>query len=47
MRALPVILLGLAMPAIASGQTYTISTFAGGSLPVNIPGTSAGITRST
>lgn len=28
---------------IASGQTYTISTFAGGGLPVNIPGTSASL----
>ena len=27
----------------ASGQTYTISTFAGGGLPVNIPGTAASI----
>ncbi len=27
------------------GQTYTISTFAGGVLPVNIPGTSASLGR--
>ena len=27
----------------AFGQTYTISTFAGGGLPVNIPGTSASL----
>jgi hypothetical protein len=26
-----------------SGQTYTISTFAGGGLPVNVPGTSASL----
>ena len=28
----------------ASGQTYTISTLAGGALPVNIPGTAATLT---
>ena len=27
----------------ASGQNYTISTFAGGELPVNIPGTAASL----
>ncbi|HXB72405.1 MAG TPA: hypothetical protein VNY05_29475 [Candidatus Acidoferrales bacterium] len=31
------------MSWIASGQTYTISTVAGGALPVNIPGTSASL----
>jgi hypothetical protein len=43
MRRLPALLLTSAMSWIASGQTYTISTFAGGGLPVNIPGTSADI----
>lgn len=43
MRLLPALLLTSAMPRIASGQTYTISTFAGGALPVNIPGTSASL----
>ena len=40
---LPAVLLALSAPCVASGQTYTISTFAGGRLPVNIPGTSASI----
>jgi uncharacterized protein (TIGR03437 family) len=43
MRLLPAILLTSAMFSPASGQTYTISTFAGGALPVNIPGTSASL----
>jgi trimeric autotransporter adhesin len=42
MRLLPV-LLRLALSPIAFSQTYTISTFAGGALPVNIPGTSASL----
>jgi len=42
-RLLPVILLGVIACWIASGQTYTISTFAGGALPVNVPGTSASL----
>jgi uncharacterized protein (TIGR03437 family) len=41
MRLLPAVLLTFAMSGIASGQTYTISTIAGGALPVNISGTSA------
>jgi hypothetical protein len=43
MRLPPVILLSLAMSAITFGQTYAISTVAGGALPVNIPGTSASL----
>lgn len=39
---LPAVFLALAT-SIASAQTYTISTFAGGALPVNIPGTSASL----
>jgi uncharacterized protein (TIGR03437 family) len=35
--------LSLALAPSVFGQSYTISTFAGGGLPVNIPGTSAGI----
>ena len=31
----------LLFPSLTLGQTYTISTLAGGGLPVNIPGTSA------
>jgi uncharacterized protein (TIGR03437 family) len=42
MRLLTAVLLTLAV-SIASGQTYTISTFAGGALPVNISGTSASL----
>jgi sugar lactone lactonase YvrE len=41
MRLLPVVLLVLIAPFAAFGQSYTISTFAGGGLPENIPGTSA------
>jgi len=33
----------LAVPSCAFGQTYTIQTIAGGGLPVNVPGTSAGL----
>jgi uncharacterized protein (TIGR03437 family) len=43
MRLLPAALLTLAVSSIASGQTYTISTFAGGALPVSISGTSASL----
>jgi len=42
-RVLRNLLLTLAVAFSAFGQTYTISTFAGGALPVNVPGTSAGI----
>ena len=43
MRLLPAVLLTLVASWSVSGQTYTISTFAGGGLPVNIPGTSASL----
>jgi hypothetical protein len=43
MRLLSAALLTLAASSIASGQIYTISTFAGGAMPVNIPGTSASL----
>ena len=43
MRLPPAVLLALVTSWAASGQTYTISTFAGGGLPVNIPGTSASL----
>jgi uncharacterized protein (TIGR03437 family) len=43
MRLLPASVLALAVSSLASGQTYTISTFAGGGLPVNIPGTTASL----
>ena len=39
----PALLVALAVCWTASGQTYTISTFAGGGLPNNIPGTSANL----
>jgi uncharacterized protein (TIGR03437 family) len=39
----PVVFLALAVSSIASAQIYTISTFAGGALPTNIPGTSASL----
>ena len=42
-RLLTAVFLALAASWIASGQTYTISTFAGGGLPVNAPGTSASL----
>jgi sugar lactone lactonase YvrE len=41
MRLLPAVFLTQVMSWCAFGQTYTISTVAGGVLPVNIPGTSA------
>jgi uncharacterized protein (TIGR03437 family) len=43
MRLLPAVLLASVFSWSAWGQTYTISTFAGGGLPVNIPGTSASL----
>jgi sugar lactone lactonase YvrE len=43
MRLLPAVLLTSVMSWSAFCQTHTISTFAGGGLPVNIPGTSAGL----
>jgi uncharacterized protein (TIGR03437 family) len=43
MRPLPAILLISVFSLSASGQTYTISTFAGGALPVDIPGPSASL----
>jgi len=39
----PAVFLALSVSWIASGQTYAISTFAGGGLPVNISGTSASL----
>jgi DNA-binding beta-propeller fold protein YncE len=47
MRWLPAVLLALIAPFTALGQTYTISTFAGGGLPVNIQGTSASLYGTT
>ncbi|MFY9728903.1 MAG: hypothetical protein WAJ87_25615 [Bryobacteraceae bacterium] len=43
MRVLRCFLLVLAIASSAVGQTYTINTFAGGGLPVNIAGTSASL----
>src|SRR5271165_4813043 len=43
MRLLPAVLVALATAWAASSQTFTISTVAGGGLPVNIPGTSASL----
>ena len=46
MRSASTILLAIATliaPATAAAQTYTISTLAGGALPVNIPGASASL----
>jgi uncharacterized protein (TIGR03437 family) len=40
---LPAIILAVIASWTAFGQTYTISTFAGGGLPVNVRGTSAGL----
>jgi uncharacterized protein (TIGR03437 family) len=40
-RLFSAVMLNLAISCCAFGQTYTINTFAGGGLPVNIPGTSA------
>src|SRR5260370_321550 len=41
MRLLHCVFLALAVSCSVPAQTYTISTIAGGGLPVNIPGTSA------
>ena len=43
MRLFSAVMLNLAISCCAFGQTYTIQTFAGGGLPVNIPGTSASL----
>jgi uncharacterized protein (TIGR03437 family) len=43
MRRPPVVLLWSVVWGCAFGQTYTISTIAGGGLPVNIPGTSGSL----
>jgi uncharacterized protein (TIGR03437 family) len=43
MRLRAAVLLTTTLCSSAWGQTYTISTFAGGALPVNIPGTSANL----
>jgi uncharacterized protein (TIGR03437 family) len=43
MRLQPVVLLTTVLSCSAWGQTYTISTFAGGGLPVNVPATSASL----
>ena len=43
MRTRPALLLTTILTCSAWGQTYTISTFAGGGLPVNIPATSASL----
>jgi uncharacterized protein (TIGR03437 family) len=42
-RLFSAVMLNLAISCCAFGQTYTINTFAGGGLPVNIPGTSASL----
>jgi trimeric autotransporter adhesin len=42
-RPLTAVLLALAASWTAFGQSYTISTIAGGGLPVNVPGTSASL----
>jgi uncharacterized protein (TIGR03437 family) len=42
-RVFSAAILGLAIPCCVFGQTYTINAFAGGALPVNIPGTSANL----
>ena len=43
MRTRSILLLTAVLTCSAWGQTYTISTIAGGGLPVNIPGTSASL----
>src|ERR1035441_5761782 len=43
MRALSSVVLLLVCAFFAVGQTYTIQTFAGGALPVSVPGTSASL----
>src|SRR5207253_1315055 len=42
-RLLHCLVLGLTVACCVPAQTYTISTYAGGGLPVNIPGTSANL----
>ncbi len=44
-RLLSAVSLALLASLAASGQTYTISTFAGGGLPANVPATSTGLNR--
>ena len=43
MRILPTALLCIALAGHALGQTYSISTFAGGGLPINLPGPSVSL----
>jgi sugar lactone lactonase YvrE len=43
MRLLTAAVLALVIASCALGQTYTINTFAGGALPVNVPGMSASL----
>jgi trimeric autotransporter adhesin len=43
MRTRAILILTTVLCCSAWGQTYTISTFAGGGLPVNIPATSASL----
>ena len=43
MRTRSILLLTTVLCRSVWGQTYTISTFAGGALPVNVPGTSASL----
>jgi len=43
MRLLSALVLALTVSSPAYGQTYTISTLAGGALPLNIPGTAASL----
>jgi uncharacterized protein (TIGR03437 family) len=43
MRSLPAVLLSSFLSCVAMGQSFTISTFAGGGQPINIPGTSASL----
>ena len=45
MRLLQLVLSTVAVAGSLVGQTYTITTFAGGGLPVNIPGTSASVVQ--
>src|ERR1039458_6694048 len=43
MRPVQAAILTLVISCCVFGQTYTINTFAGGGLPVNVPGTSASL----
>jgi hypothetical protein len=47
MRLLPAIVLASLTSCSVFGQAYTISTFAGGALPFNVPGTSASLGSGT